>query len=205
MADNFPPELYHDFMNHGFRRSGRMFYRPVCENCRECRSLRIPVADFKPNKAQRRILRKNEDIEVRQRELKFTAEKYRIYAEYIAFKHTPGFQDLPEDLWRFLYNSPIRTVEFEYSLKGRLAAVGIVDACPRSLSSVYTYFDPEFASRSLGTFSALHEILVCSRQSIPYYYLGFQIADCPAMNYKTRFRPYELLTPKGTWIRPGES
>ena len=201
MAEDFPPELYHDFMNHGFRRSGRIFYRPTCKNCSECKSLRIPIKDFTPNKSQRRVLRKNEDIKVQEKKPRFTAEKYRMYAKYIECQHTKGFQDSPEDLYRFLYTSSVSTVEFEYRLQERVVAVGIVDECSRSLSSVYTYFDPEFSSRSLGTYSALHEIRVCKDRSIPYYYMGYYINDCPAMSYKTRYQPYETLTPGGAWIR----
>ena len=201
MSENFPPELYHDFMNHGFRRSGRVFYRPTCEDCNECKSLRIPVTLLEPNKSQRRVLKKNQDIEVKVKSPRFTADKYRIYAKYIEHQHTKGFQDSADDLYRFLYTSPISTIEFEYWLHGRLVAVGIVDKCARSLSSVYTYFDPDFSSRSLGTFSALHEIRICKEHSIPYYYLGYYISSCPAMNYKARYHPHEVLSPEGTWVQ----
>jgi arginine-tRNA-protein transferase len=101
----------------------------------------------------------------------------------------------------FLYISPIATFEFEYWLRRRLLAAGIVDVCSRSLSSVYAFYDPDFCSRSLGTFSAVQELLLCRRQGIVHYYLGFFVKDCPSMNYKARFKPHEILNKSFQWIR----
>lgn len=202
VIDDFPPELYHDFMDHGFRRSGELIYRPVCRGCRECRSLRVIVDEFQPTKPQRRILRKNEGVEITVGQPRYSREKERIYSEYLRFRHERGESDSAQHLRQFLYFSPVRTLEFEYRLGGRLIAVSIADVCRRSLSSVYAFFDPELSSRSLGTFSALHEIRYCADREIPYYYLGFMIRDCPAMNYKARFRPHELLDTRFRWRRP---
>lgn len=198
---DFSPELYHDFMDHGFRRSGEFFYRPACEDCRECRSLRVIVSEYKPKKSHRRIMQKNQDVEIRVDSPRFTMEKQRIYSAYLAAQHNSLQSDSPEDMRRFLYCSPVRTREFEYRVKGRLVAAAIVDLCSRSLSTVYAFYDPEFASRSLGTFSALHEIMVCRQYGIPYYYMGYYIADCPSMSYKARFKPHELLVGPRTWVR----
>src|SRR5690606_6779272 len=105
----------------------------------------------------------------------------------------------------FLYISPVQTLEFEYRLRGRLIAVSIADICSRSLSSVYAYYDPEFSRRSLGTFSAMLEINFCQGHSIPFHYLGFFVALCPSMNYKAHFRPCEILSTAGEWVRHDRS
>jgi hypothetical protein len=73
-AVDFPPELYHDFMNYGFRRSGMYFYRPACEACCECRPIRILVGEYHLAKSHRRILRKNREVEVRIASPRFTKE-----------------------------------------------------------------------------------------------------------------------------------
>ena len=200
-ADQFDGELYHDFMDYGFRRSGVIFYRPVCQGCVHCRPLRIPVSTFSPTKSQRRVLRKNEDLVAQVGIPTLTVEKYRIYSEYLASQHQSEKEHSIADMYRFLYLSPVFTLEIEYRLRGRTVAVSIVDMCSRSLSSVYVFFDPDFAARSLGTFSALEEIALCRERAIPYYYMGYWVAACPAMNYKTRFRPHEILSPDGKWGR----
>jgi arginine-tRNA-protein transferase len=200
-AGYFPPELYHDFMDHGFRRSGHFFYRPVCPDCRECRSIRVVVSEYRLKKSHRRVLNKNRDIEIRVGLPRFSKEKHGIYSRYLAAQHDSRQSDSAGDMKRFLYGSPVATLEFEYRLRGRIVAVGIVDLCSRSLSTVYAYYDPEFASRSLGTFSAIREILFCRKHNIPHYYLGYYIRDCPSMNYKIRFQPCEILDTSCEWVR----
>jgi len=49
----------------GFRRSQSVAYRPSCPTCASCLSTRIPVDAFTPTRTQRRILRRNADIERR--------------------------------------------------------------------------------------------------------------------------------------------
>ncbi len=198
-ALEFPPDLYHDFMDHGFRRSGHMFYRPACERCHECRALRIPVWDYEPKKSHRRILNKNRDIVLSIDSPRLSGEKHRIYANYLAVQHNSPAANSSDDLHRFLYCSPVNTLEFEYRLLDRIVAVGIADLCSRSLSSVYVYFDPEFAQRSLGTFTAIKEIMICRELGVPYYYMGFLVSDCPSMNYKARFEPCEILDTSFVW------
>ena len=200
-ALEFPSELYHDFMNHGFRRSGLHFYRTVCATCTECRPIRILADDHRPTKSQRRILRKNQDIEIRIDSPKFTKDKFRIYSDYLALQHPSGPHLSANSLKNFLYTSPVRTLEFEYRLGRRLLAVGIVDICSRSLSSVYAFYDPAFSSRSLGTFSGIQEIVFCRAQRIPHYYLGFLVKENHSMNYKSRFKPYEILNESHQWVR----
>lgn len=200
-AREFPPELYHDFMDHGFRRSGQYFYRPACDSCHECRPIRTIVQEYKPKKSHRRILNKNRDVTVRIDTPMLTAAKQRMYADYLAEQHNTFLNNSATDLYRFLYSSPVNTLEFEYRLLDRVVAVGIVDMCTRSLSSVYAYYDPEFFARSLGTFSAIREIAFCKAKRIPHYYMGYFVAQCPAMSYKTRFRPYEIMDKSFRWKR----
>ncbi len=198
-ADALPPELYHDFMDHGFRRSGVLIYRPVCDGCAECYQLRVPAQGFVPSKSQRRVMRKGSDVTVKAGKPRITKEKWKIYSDYLAFQHTSGDNDSFQDLERFLYNSPVHTYELEYRVGDKLAAVSIVDICSRSMSSVYVYYDPDFSPRSLGTYSALREIDLCRRKGIPFYYLGFYVPGCPAMNYKARFAPSEILVEECKW------
>ncbi|MCA1961370.1 MAG: hypothetical protein LDL33_11310 [Desulfomonile sp.] len=112
----FPSMLYKDFMDHGFRRAGFLFYRPACEQCSECRPLRVPVAGFAATKSQRRVYRRNSDLSVTMGRPKYSRDKYRMYRDYLASQHGSVRPDDPGELRRFLYSSPLETVEFEYRL-----------------------------------------------------------------------------------------
>ncbi len=131
---------------------------------------------------------------------RFTREKYRLYCSYLEARHNSSSCDSASGLKGSLYSSPVQTLEFEYTLDGKLIAAGLADICSRSLSSVYVYYDPDLSSRSLGTFSALQEIFLARNYGIPYYYLGFWVSDCGSMNYKSRYKPYEVLSEDFQWI-----
>jgi arginine-tRNA-protein transferase len=190
-------------MDAGFRRSGKVIYQPVCPGCRDCVPIRVPVDRFTPSKSQRRVWRKNDDLAVTIQEPDPTPEKHQLYERYRKYWHdSPESQDW-DTFTRFLYESPVDTVEFLYRDPfGRLLGVGICDVCPQSLSSVYFYFDPDIADRSPGTFSALYELQWARQHAIPYYYLGYWIRSCGAMEYKSGFRPHEFLSTDGTWREP---
>lgn len=131
-----------------------------------------------------------------------TAEKVELYDRYLTHWHNrPG--DASEDSLReFLYDSPVNTLEFSYrDATGKLLAVGICDVNAFALSSVYFFFDPAERKRSLGVYGAVKEIEWARSLGIRYYYLGYYVRDCAAMNYKADYKPSELLGPDGVWRR----
>lgn len=199
-VERLPGDVYHAFMNAGFRRSGKLIYQPVCHGCFGCQSLRVMVDAFSPSKSQRRCLRRNADLAVTMAPPIADDEKFDLYNRYVAQWH--GRQSQTEDregFESFLYDSPVQSVEFCYRSQGRLIAVGICDISTQSLSSVYFYFDPDESKRGLGTFGALREIAAAKRLGIPHYYLGYWVKGCGSMEYKAAFRPAEILGRDGVW------
>ncbi|RMF71135.1 MAG: arginyltransferase [Planctomycetota bacterium] len=193
--------LYRLLMDAGFRRAGGVFYRPECPDCRECRVIRVPAADFRPSRSQRRVLRRNADVEVRCGPLTCDEHRWKLYQRYQIAQHDGDMLHGREDFEEFLGRSPISSFEMTYHVDGRLVGVGVVDEVPDALSSVYFYFDPAEHRRSLGVFSGLCEIEECRRRGLAYWYLGYMIAGCRKMEYKTRFRPYELRNDDGVFVR----
>ncbi len=150
------------------------------------------------------MARYNADLLVTHAAPDLTDEKLDLYRRYLVGWHgrsseTPGDSDR-ESLQTFLYESPVHTIEFTYRTPaGELIAVGIGDVCIQSCSSVYFYFDPAESHRSLGTFGALQEIAHARSEGISHYYLGFWVNGCSAMQYKSRFRPCQILGNDGVW------
>lgn len=193
--------IYHQFMDAGFRRSGEVFYQNICPGCRECVPIRVPTKSFTLSKSQRRVWRRNQDVAVSVGPPQLTDEKHQLYSQYQQQRH--GKLDITrDDLNSFLYVSPVDSLEFEYRDRtGKLLAVSVTDWCERSLSSVYTYFAPDEARRSIGVYSALLEIAWAREHGIPYYYLGFWVKDAATMAYKADYQPYEILRTDGLWMK----
>lgn len=191
--------VYGELMDRRFRRSGPVFYRPSCAGCAECVPIRVPVADFVPSRSQRRVLRRNCDLEVLIAAPSGDDEHFELYTRYQTIWHDGAMAGDQSDFEAFLARSPIETIEMQYRAAGRLLGVGLVDVCPASLSSVYFYFEPDEHRRGLGVFSGLCEIALARRWGKPHWYIGYYIRECERMNYKSRFRPYELLAADGTW------
>ena len=200
-ASSVPPGIYHGLMDLNFRRSGSIFYRPVCRHCQQCRALRLSVDAFRPNRTQRRCWRRNQDITVEVQVPRATEEKHQLYRDYLTRCHDGEMDDSWDGFTDFLYHSPLETIEVVYRLGGRPVAAGILDVEPETASTVYCYFDPELRRRSLGTFNVLWTIDYCRRRRFEHLYLGYFIRDCGKMSYKANFRPCEALEADGTWQR----
>jgi len=162
----------------------------------------VPVETFRMTRSQRRVWRRNRDISVTLEEpSEPTPDKHRLFISYVLAQHDGQMPHDYDDFVRFLYDSPTETREFVYRLEGRVVGLSLVDHCPDALSSVYMYYDPAVARRSLGTFSILWEIEFCRRYGISHYYLGYHVAGSPKMEYKARFGPHELLDDAFRWNR----
>ncbi len=191
--------IYRALMDNGFRRSGRVFYRPTCSDCGKCIPIRIPTESFQHTRSMRRVRRKNAEIKARFGDGQPSDEKHSLFQRYIDFQHDNTMSGDRESFERFLYDSPVPGCEICYYLQDRLVGLSWLDALPGALSSVYMCFDPTCSSRSLGTYSILWEIDYCRLQGIAYYYLGYYIPGSKTMEYKGRFRPAEILDGTGAW------
>ncbi|WP_110667518.1 arginyltransferase [Salinicola halophilus] len=188
----------------GFRRSGSNLYRPHCDECRACISVRIPVRDFAPTRTQRKLINRNADLEVSVRPAEFRDEHYALYARYIAQRHTDGDMYPPsQDQYRqFLARPRSFASLIEFRLGEHLMAVAATDWLGHGLSAIYTFFDPDpiFERRSLGVFAVLKQIELARARNLPHVYLGYWIQQCQKMRYKQAYQPLEYLD-GGRWQR----
>lgn len=187
-------QLYGRALAHGFRRAGNVVYRPDCPGCGACVPYRIPVSRFKPDRAQRRVMRQNQDLEVSWLPARAGAEHYQLYRRYLRGRHADGGMDdaTQEDQSRFLLSQWANTHNLELRCAGELIAVAVTDVVADAISAVYTYYAPELSSRSLGTQAILQQIAYCRQQGLAHVYLGFWIEGHPKMDYKRRFGPAEV-------------
>ena len=194
--------VYSDLVRLGFRRSGAFTYRPYCDHCRACVPVRIPVAEFEPNRTQRKTWRRHCTLTAVQRKLAFDSDHYALYLQYQRYRHPGGGmdQDSREQYQHFLLHSNVATDLFEFREHGRLRMVSLVDRLQDGLSSVYTFYDPAPAGASYGTYNVLWQIQRSRELGLRHLYLGYWIEQSRKMAYKATFRPIEGLG-VGGWRR----
>lgn len=186
----------------GFRRSGPHIYRPQCQNCQACLSSRIPVSLFKPSRSQKRCLKKNHDLTASLVTDINKDEHYQLYDAYIREKHHNGdmFPPSREQFDTFLTNEWGVTRYLEVRLHGELVAVAVTDVLDNGLSAIYTFYHPAMNERSLGVYCILSQIELTREKQLRHLYLGYWIKRCAKMQYKTQYRPIELLIDQ-QWLR----
>ncbi len=190
----------------GFRRSQNVAYRPSCQSCTACVSVRVVNRDFTATASQRKLMRRNSDLIVEARAPWATEEQYELLGRYLSTRHpSGGMADMSEgDFAGMVEHSPVETCVVEYrepaadGRAGRLVGACLTDRQGDGLSMVYSFFDTDADARSgLGTFIILDHILRAGRAGLPYVYLGYWIEGSDRMAYKTKFRPMERLGPGG--------
>lgn len=207
------PQLNDILTQGGFRRSQSIAYRPACETCRACISVRVPVADFRPGRSFRKVMLRNSDLVGEMRPAIPTSEQYSTFRAYLDARHRAGgMADMTVlDYAMMVEDSHVKTRLVEYRRrdadtaingrsKGDLVACVLTDILGDGLSLVYSFYEPDQADRSLGTLVILDHIARAKTMGLPYVYLGYWVEGSPKMDYKARFLPQERLQPEG-WVR----
>lgn len=194
-------DTYGELVRAGFRRSGVFTYRPHCDCCTECHPVRAVVGQFRPDRSQRRALKRHDRLTVRECPLRFDEAHYQLYQRYQNLRHSGGGmdQDNREQYSHFLLQTHVDTRLIEFFNGERLCMVSLIDLLDDGLSSVYTFYDADDATASYGTYSVLWQLAQCQHLGLPHLYLGYWIRDSQKMSYKSRFLPLQILD-RGEWV-----
>lgn len=188
----------------GWRRFGPAYFRPRCAQCSSCVPLRVPVERFRPSRSQRRVMAKTRHLRAELGSPRVDRTRLALYdrwhrerSDRRGWEHDE--MDPEQYFHQFAFPHPAGRELALYD-GSDLVAVSILDETPRSLSAVYTFFEPELAPLSLGTAVILRQIEYARGHGKSWVYLGYRVRGCPSSEYKARFRPHELMTvwPRGT-------
>ena len=190
----------------GFRRSQGVAYRPSCAGCTACVSVRVVTPDFVANNTQRRLMKRNADIDVVACRPWATDEQFQLLRRYLASRHPGGgMAGMDEDDYAdMVEHSPVNSMIIEYrepsahGERGRLLGACLTDRQADGLSMIYSFFAADEPSRSgLGNYIIMDHIARARDAGLPYVYLGYWVKGSSRMEYKTRYRPLEILGPQG--------
>lgn len=204
--------LYHevgvalnDTLSHqGFRRSQNVIYRPSCSDCSACQSARVDVKNFALSRSQKRVVKRNKHL-IRALKTPWAREShYQLFDRYLHSRHADGgMAGMDESEFRaMIEETPVNTRLVEYSIvedgENIPVAVCLSDLLDDGLSMVYSFFEPDLAKDSIGTFMILDHIRLARESGLPYVYLGYWVQNSPKMDYKSKFHPLETYR-NGGW------
>ncbi len=201
------PTLNSMLSKRGFRRSQNIIYMPACDGCRACTPVRVVVDEFAPTRSRRRIAGRNRDLGRRIVAPKATAEQFSVLRAYLdARHHDGGMAEMTVlDYASMVEETAVDTMIVEYWKRSdggdeALCAAALTDRLSDGLSMVYSFFEPDEESRSLGAHMILDHIALARELDLPYVYLGYWVDGSPKMDYKKSYHPLERLT-AGGWTR----
>ncbi len=188
------------FLAAGYRRNGNSLYAMHCRDCHACVPIRLHPRVFKPNRNQKRVWKKNRDIDVTMGLIRPTVENMELCDRFLKERYPYEGNTAEAYYAGFFLNKITSTYEIRYRLKGKLIGNGIIDIGKNWLNAVYFYFDQEESKRSPGIYNILTMINFCLNKDIEYLYLGYNIDEISSMNYKKNFNPH-FLYQGSRWVQ----
>ena len=179
----------------GFRRSHGLVYAPICNDCSACLAVRTSAEEFTPTTSQKRVLKTNANVELREMKAIASTEQFELFSKYQDNRHTGGDMATMDffDYQALIEETPVDTFVQEFRTEdGNLIGTCLIDAMGDGLSAVYSFFDPDLKRRSLGTYMILKLIDSALRRNLPYVYLGYWVNGSQKMAYKDKFKPIEF-------------
>lgn len=200
LSGNAASNVNNTLSHKGFRRSQSVIYRPACVGCSACMSIRIPVAAFKPNRTQRRVIAKNRHLERRPCEAWATESQFALFRRYLNYRHSDGgMADMDAfDYASMVDETPVNSMVVEYHDEDpetgarSLVAACLSDVLSDGLSMVYSFFEPALSADSLGSYMILDHVAMARAMRLDYVYLGYWVSGSRKMDYKVAYRPFEL-------------
>ncbi len=201
LAAKVAPQHMDALWAEGWRHFGTHFFRYSRLGCNHILPLRIRLANFSHSQSQRRVLRKNRDLQTRLQPAFVNAEVEALFERHkTRFTHS-----IPDTIFNFVSRQPASVPCRCYSLtlhdQGRLVGISYLDEGETATSSVYQCFDPAYRGRSLGTLMILLSIGFSSGWGKTFYYPGYACLEPSEYDYKKRFAGLEAYDWKGLWLR----
>jgi len=182
----------------GWRRFGKYYFHPVCNGCDACKSLRIDVEAFKHSRSQKKALKRNVNTRIIVQKPSLTQMHIDLYDKYHNFKSDKdGWKQKSISQQEYHENFVDGAHEFGkevlYIVDDKLVGVDLIDVLDDGISSIYFFYDPDYAHLSLGKFSLYKQIEMAKQRKLAWIYLGYYVKECASLNYKAEYKPNQIL------------
>jgi len=207
LIDNSSGLLCQELIERGFRRFGKIYFRPICEGCSECQSIKVDVKNFKFSKSQRRVLKKADHFTSIVQKPTLTKEHLELFTDYHNYMKEKRDWDQQNITAQNYYLSFVQGhSDFGYEVlyfdEDKLIAVDLIDILEDGISSIYFYYNPEYQNFSLGKYSIYYQIEYASQLGLSWIYLGYYVSECQSLAYKNRYKPYMTLEGRPSELDP---
>lgn len=202
LAGRRAPALHHLLSDYGFRRSQNLIYRPACDGCQACQSVRVIAHEFQPGRRFRRILNRNRDITATAATAFASQEQYELFTRYLDARHEGGgMTQMDYSEYEYMVeDTPVPSLMVEYRTPDDvLVGAALTDQMQDGLSMVYSFFEPDLKTRSLGNYMILEHIERACAMDMAFVYMGYWVKESPKMAYKVDFQPIEVQTGNFGW------
>ncbi len=182
----------------GWRRFGNMFFRPICQDCTSCQSIKIDIKNYSFSKSQRRVIKKAQHFHSLIQIPTMTKEHLALFKKYHDhMEHKREWENHGVSANSYYASFVHGYNDFGYEILyydgEKLIGVDLIDILPQGISSIYFYYDPDYEPYSLGTYTILKQIELAQDRHLPWIYLGYYVKECQSLNYKNRYKPYYTL------------
>ena len=193
---SYNKSIYNELAINGFRRVENWMYRPACDNCNACKSYRVIIDQFKLTKSLKRIVNNLVNVNMKIVNNTATDEHYKLFKKYQSERHTGGSMSnmTEDDFVSMIEISSVETYLMEFrNTFNKLLGVILVDINKKTLSAVYSFFNPDYNNFGLGNFMITKCLMFGKDNNYKYLYLGYYIEEVSSMAYKIRFKPGQIL------------
>jgi len=198
VINNCTIDMCQSLIERGYRRFGKMYFRPICSGCDECKSIKIDVDNYSFSKSSRRVIKKAKNIKIILQEPTLSQEHLNLFDKYHKFMENKKGWEYHKTTVNHYYESFVNGAnDFGYEVlyfdEEKLIGVDLIDILDDGISSIYFYYDPDYSNLSLGKLSLLQQIIIAKKLEKNWIYLGYYVKDCPSLSYKAEYKPYLTL------------
>ncbi len=199
-ADHVSPILIDRALAAGWRHFGSYFFRYSRNGANHVLPLRVRLEDFEFSSSQKRVRKRNANLECVIRDAVIDSEKHELFK-----LHSVRFsENVPDSIFTFLDPEPARvcvTKEICLYKDGRLIGAHFLDLGETATSSVYSIYDPNESKHSLGIDLILRSIDLSLELDKRLYYPGYAYLEPSAYDYKKNLSALEVFDWAGGWQR----